>query len=495
MGSRIAIGGIWHETNTFAAGLTTLDDFTNYQFAVGHDVLQRYQGTGTEIGGMTAAAADHDLELVPTIYAAAVPAGTISADALNTICDEMVQRLQTALPLDGMLIALHGAAVAEGIEDADAYVLAQVRSVIGTDVPIVATFDFHANLGEAMVAGADVLIGYDTYPHVDMAERGREAAAIITRLLKTGSRPATAFRKIPIITAPQKQPTDEPPMSEIIGRLAEIEERPGIVCGSVAMGFPYADVAELGASVLVYAEDKDVADSAADELAAQIWKRRQSFHPTLTHVKPGVAEAVASNETPVVLVDPADNVGGGSAGDGTVALDALLRLSADGAVIVIADPQAVAIADGVGVGGVFDAEVGAKTDRMHGEPVRVRGKVRLLADGHYRHKGTYMTGYETSMGRTAVVDATGVQIVLTSLRTMPFDAEQLRCVGIEPEQQKIIVVKSAIAWRAAYGDIAKHVIVIDTPGVCASNLERFNYQRRPSPIYPLEPETQFGIEE
>ena len=490
MSKRIAIGGVWHETNTFAAEPTEFEDFERYQLASGEALIERYRGTGTELGGMIEGSARHQFELVPTVFAGAVPAGTISRAALDRVCDEMVKTLRST-SVDGMLVVLHGAAAADGIDDADAYVLERARSAVGREIPIVGTFDFHANLSQPMVAGADMLVGYDTFPHVDMAERGAEAADLLARLLESKARPRCALGKVPILTVPQNQATDRAPAAQVMELLQAIEEQDEVWCGSVALGFPYADSPNIGASVLVYADTDERASQAADELCAAIWQRREDFLPSLQPVEAAVAEAMACKRAPVVLVDPADNVGGGSAGDGTVILDALLRAGAEGAAIVIADAQAVAAAEAAGEGGRLDTLVGGRTDRMHGDPVSVRGRVKSITDGRYVHKGSYMTGTETSMGRTAVVDADGVQIVLTSLRTMPFDAEQLRCVGIEPAEQRIIVVKSASAWRAAYGPVAKHIIMVDTPGVCASNVERLDYRRRPRPVFPLERDFEY----
>jgi microcystin degradation protein MlrC len=490
---RIAVGGIWHETNTFAAGLTGLDAFRAYQYALGDEVLSRYTGTNTELGGMITAAKELEFELVPTIYAGAVPSGTIARGALERLCQELRARLGRAGPVDGALMVLHGAAVVEGMDSADADVLAVVREVLGPAAPVSATFDFHANLGPRVVALADVLVGYDTYPHIDMAERGREAARLLARVLETGRRPARVLRKVPVVTVPLVQATGAEPMRGVMARLAGVERAPALWCASVAMGFPYADVPELGASVLAYGESEDATRDAADALAVAIWQRRDRFVPDLVPVESAVAAASAAEETPVVLVDAADNVGGGAPGDGTVVLDALVRAGVRGAVVVIADPEAVASAEAAGEGSAFDDLVGGKTDDQHGAPVRLRGRVRGVLDGRYTHSGSYMTGSVTAMGRTAVVDVDGITVVLTSLRTMPFDAGQLRSLGIQPAGQRIIVVKSAVAWQAAFGDIARRVIVVDTPGVCASNLGRIAYLRRPQPLYPLESDVAFEL--
>ena len=190
-----------------------------------------------------------------------------------------------------------------------------------------------------------------------------------------------------------------------------------------------------------------------------------------------------------MLVDPADNIGGGSAGDGTAVLAALLDARVTGAVVVINDPVAAREASAVGIGGQFRGSVGGKIDKAHGEPVALEGTVRFCDEVSYRHSGSYMTGFITSMGCCAVIEAAGNKILLTSQRTMPFDIEQLRAVAIEPADERILVVKSATAWRAAYGPLAAHTIYLDTPGVCPSNLRRLPYRKRRRPLYPLDPIT------
>ena len=487
MGRRIAIGGIWHETNTFARELTRSVDFENYQLARGEEIFARYVDSNTELGGVIDSGRRQGLELLPTLYAGAVPSGTIARETLEELTDDLIARLRSYQPVDGAVMAMHGAAAAEDTPDADAYVLNAVRDELGADLPLIATYDFHANLSDAMVESADLLIGYDTFPHVDMAERGREAADLLGQLSPGELRPERALRRVPLLTVPQMQATDQYPAVELMNRVHDIETRADVVCASLALGFPYSDVTHLGASVLTYAWDAGEAHAAADEMVDAIWKHRADFAPQLIEVDSAVREAMVSDVNPVVLVEPADNVGGGAAGDCAVILESLIRLGATGAVIVIADAEAVGHAEKTGVGNCFQGAVGGKTDDQHGPAFQLTGVVKQIGDASYIHKGSYMTGFVTRMGLTAVIEAAGNQIVLTSLRTMPFDAEQLRCVGIEPAAQSIIVVKSAIAWRSAYGDVAKHVIFLDTPGVCASNLAHFRYTNRPSPVYPLDP--------
>ena len=446
---------------------TDLEAFRRYQFAEGRDVLDRSEATNTEIGGFMAEASDLGFDLMPALFAGAVPSGVVTAAALEQIVKTASRRARERGRLDGALIALHGAMVAEGRPHAEAHYLSRLRALLGPKCPMVATFDYHANLSETLVDACDVLVGYETYPHVDMAERGREAA-------------------LPLLWPPLLQITSSPPMSEVMALLKEVKATPGIVSASVAAGFPWADVAHLGASTLVYGSEENLVERAADSLAEALWSRRHARAPDLVPVDEAVSRAMASTRGPVVLVDAADNVGGGAPGDGTVVLSALLRAKARSAVVVVHDPAAVEAAAGAGLGARFDGLVGGKSDDRHGPPARLEGEIAFLGNVEYRRDGTYMTGQTVRLGTLAVVEAGGVRVVLTEKPVMPFDTTHLRAVGIEPERQHIIVVKSAIAWQSAFGSMAASHIVLDTPGICAVDVTRFAYTRRQTKLFPLD---------
>jgi microcystin degradation protein MlrC len=351
----------------------------------------------------------------------------------------------------------------------------------------VATFDYHANLSDALVEACDVLVGYETFPHVDMAERGREAARILGCLIEAGERPVKAFRKLPLLWPPLLQVTGSPPMSEVMAVLREVKTTAGIMSASVAAGFPWADVEHLGTAAIVYGEDRHVVRDAADSLADAIWSRRHAGTPDLVPAETAIAMALASEGRPVVLVDAADNVGGGAPGDGTHVLSALLAATPSSAVIMLHDPESVE-AVGSGGGARFDAWVGGKTDDQHGPPVRLRGEVEFYGDVDYVRDGTYMTGQRVHMGHVAVVNSRGIRVVLTEERVMPFDDTHLRVVGIEPEKQDIIVVKSLIAWQAAFGSIASAHYVVDSPGICAVDLFGFEYTCHKVRLFPFDPD-------
>lgn len=482
----VAVGGIWHETNTFATSRTTRARFEEYQYGLGDDLVTRFTGVRTEVGGMLDGASAHDWDVVPTVFAGAVPSGLVTADAFSSLLADLVDRIPA--DVDAVLLSLHGAMVVEGVDDADGEVASAVRRAVGPGVPVVASLDFHANVSERLFAATDALVGYDTYPHVDPFERGREAADVVGELLDGRSLAGRAFAKLSLLTAPAAQQTAAPPMKTLFDAAHDVEASPGVRVVTVSPGFAYADVAHLGLSIAAYGDDADAVKAGVERLADLAWSLRHEFVTADLSPAEAVTRATAgaAPDGPVVLVDVADNIGGGAPGDGTVLLAELLAQRADGAVVVIADPEAAVAAADAGVGATVELDLGGHTDRMHGDPVRVRGVVRHLGDGRFVHRGSYMTGQETCMGRTAVVAADGVEIVVTERPTMPFDAEQLRSQGIEPADRRILVVKSAIAWRAAFGDLAADAIPVATPGICTSDLSNLPYRNVRRPIHPLD---------
>jgi microcystin degradation protein MlrC len=458
---RVGIGGIWHETNTFAARRTGLDDFAAFELLDGDAVFERHAGTGTVIGGMLDVAGFEPMALAT---AGAWPGGRVTASTLTQLLTRLAVALRSVGPLDGVLLELHGAMVAEGEDDVERAVIEAVRQVTGK-APVVPVLDLHGNPSPMMVAGCDALVGYDTYPHVDMRARGEEAATIMTELLE-GAAYRTLLRKVPRLISPLAQATDDEPMRGLESRARELEGETGIRRVSLFPGFPYSDVARAGFSVVVTVVEgsEPSGTAAASEIATDAGRHDWTVR------RPGPGEAVAAamsaDTHPVVLADVADNIGGGSPGDGTALLAELLSQGAEGAVVTIADGEVAREASRRGVGSVIQAEVGGKTDRHHGDPVPIRGKVVGVTEGRYRTEGTWMTGREFSMGTTAVIAVDGVTLVVMERPAPPFHREHLTSQGIDPAAAKIIVAKGAIAWRSAYGPDAQMVIEVDTPGIC-----------------------------
>lgn len=460
--TRVGIAGLWHETNTYSVRRTQLPDFEAFELLQGERIVERHAGTGTVIGGLLEGAS---FELVPLFTGGAWPAGRVTAEAVAALLEGLERALQEAGSLDGLVLDLHGAMVAEGIDDVEAEALRLVRRTVG-DVPVACVLDLHGNPSPEFVELCDAVIAYDTYPHVDMHERGLEAAALMGEML-AGRRLRTLIRKVPLLSTPLGQATAAPPMRDLYELARRLAARPGIARVSLLPGFPYSDVARAGFSVLVTSDhDARQAADVAAELVAEVEARREDFEARRPQPAEAVQQALSTARRPVVLVDVADNIGGGSPGDGTALLHELIASRATGAVVTIADAQAVRQAAAVGPGGELVTSVGGKLDDRHGAPVPIVGRVVRITDGRYRTKGTWMTGREFELGTTAVVDAGGVKLVLTERAVPPFHSEQLESVGLEPREARIIVAKGAVAWRAAYGEIAAEVIEVDTPGIC-----------------------------
>jgi microcystin degradation protein MlrC len=491
-GPRIAVGGLFHETHTFADHKTTLDDFRAQSLLVGDEIVQDAVESRSGIAGMISGCRDLDAVIFPTLYAGAMPAGLVEDQAMQTLLDDLLGRLRDQLPVDGVLLALHGAMVTESSLDAETEVVQQVREIVGTDVPIVVELDMHGNISPDMVQAADVLVAYDTNPHIDAWERGHECAMIMGRILKREISPTAASVHLPILLSPQATGTDDLPLRAVHDRAREMEQDPRVVAVSVMGGFAYADTPFTGVSLIVTTnDDSELAERFARELAGIMVDLRNTALPEFVTPDAAVQEAMKHPEKPVILVDSADNIGGGSPGDGTDALWAMLEHSVQDGTIILADPESVADCQDLNVGDEVALTVGAKADDWHGTPVPLTGTIQAFSDGVYpcelpdNHFAAFF-GNTIRMGNTVWLRSGGVNILLTERKVPPFDLAQLRGIGIIPEEQQMIVVKSAVAYRAAYMPIAKRVIEMDTAGLCTPNLARFPYQNLTRPIFPLD---------
>jgi microcystin degradation protein MlrC len=478
-----------HETNTFSTIPTDRRQFEAHGVHYGGEIVETYRGTGTCLGGMIEAAERHGLTLLPSVAAAASPAGRVTKEIYEDVKSRLLADLRAAGRVDGVLLDLHGAMVAETCEDGEGDVLKAVRAAVGPDVPIAITLDLHGNLSADIVAHANLLHGYKTYPHVDMAERGLDAGERLVEAMKGRLRPTAALRQPLLLPPLGSQRTAVGPMRRLYDRAGEMEKDPRVIAISIFAGFPLADIRDAGLSIVVVTDnDQALAERLAGELEALAWAHRHEFTHTGLPVAEAVARARAIEGRPVVLADMADNTGGGAAGDGTEILRELLRVGARSAVVAcVWDPEAAAACARAGVGASVTLKVGGKVDDRHGQPVEVTGRVRTLSDGRFVHKGPMMRGLEGRLGTTAVLEVDGVKIILISQRRQTLDPEMLRFVGVDPLAEHILVVKSTIHYRAAFEPIAHTIIEVDAPGLSSSNLERFVYHRVRRPIFPLDP--------
>jgi microcystin degradation protein MlrC len=489
---RLAIGGLIHETHSFAGVPTILTDFQTQSLHYGDDLVWAMRGTRSAIGGMIEGAAAQGWTLVPTAYGAAMPGGLVAEEAYQMMLAELLGRLEASGPLDGVLLALHGAMVTQNQLDPESDLLARVRQIVGPTLPIVVELDMHGNIGPRTVELADVLVAFDTNPHLDPHAKGLEAVGIMSRLLNGEINPTAAYVHPPLLLAPQATGTADLPLRAVHERAAEMKTGAEVISICVMAGFAYADTPFTGTSLIVTTNNQpDLARRYAQELADVLVAHRQAALPQFLPPAEAVAQALAHPGGPIILVDSADNIGGGTPGDGVEALRAMLAAGVGEGAIVLADPAAVAVCWAAGEGTEVSLPVGGKADRWHGEPVTVTGTVRALSNGTFQcelsdnHFASFF-GQTIHMGRTVWLRVAKVNIILTERKIPPFDLAQLRGVGVVPEQQKMIVVKSAVAYRAAYLPIAAGVIEMDTPGLGSANLSRFPYQHLARPVFPLD---------
>jgi microcystin degradation protein MlrC len=484
---RIAIGGIMHESNTFAAKPTDAELFRAGGTTYGAALLPVWADAHHEMGGFIEGAERYHYEAIPTAMGWATPAGPVTDEFFDHFVDTIITNAKLGKP-DGILLALHGAMVTPKHPDADAEVCRRVRSAMGPDMPIAVSLDFHGNPTPNMAETVNIIVAYQTYPHIDQRARGLLAAELITRAIKKEIRPVTYVAKPPLIINLLGQATDREPMKGLMRLARTLEHQPGMLSVSVMAGFPYADVPWMGPSVLAVADgDAAKAKQIAEQVAAEMWEMRHELYVPCPQPEEAVNQAVAADRCPVILVDLGDNVGGGSAADGTVLLAELLNQKARGFVVPLYAPEGVEAAKKAGIDGVLEITVGGAADKLHGDPVRVKGTVRSLHTGTWveveaRHGGRRLN----DQGHTAVIDlGDNNLLVLNTLRTPPFSLGQLTSLGIEPRLMKAIVVKAAVAYKAAYAPIAGTIIEVDTPGITAINPARFTYQKIRRPMYPL----------
>jgi microcystin degradation protein MlrC len=491
---RIGILALLHESNTFISRPTTIEHFAENLFVTGEEVREKLAGTHHEVGGFFAGLAEEKIEATPLFAARAMPYGVIEAATFSQLVNRLLETLAAAPKLDGLLVAPHGATVAENAPDADGFWLSEVRRAVGPAMPIVGTLDPHANLSPAMVAATNALTAYRTNPHLDQQARGLEAARLMARTLRGEIRPlqAAAFPAMAINI--ERQETAAPHLAPLY-KLADAQlEKPGgkILSNSILLGFPYADVAEMGSATLAIADgDRAAAQAAADELASEMWRRREDYLGQLVSIEQAVSQAatlVREHRGPVCLLDMGDNVGGGSPADGTLLAHALIKHQVAGSFVCLYDPEAVRECDRAGVGQRVRLTVGGKTDRLHGEPLVGEFTIISLHEGRFSEPEPRHGGFkEMDQGRTAVVrSGAGLTLLINSLRTPPFSLRQITSCGLDPASFGVLVAKGVNAPLAAYAPVCRDLIRVNTPGVTSADMESLEFKHRRRPMFPFE---------
>ena len=481
--TRIAVGGFLHETNTFAPTKATYDAFVHGggwpSMVKGNDVLA-IRNINVGLAGFIGAAEAQGWELVPTIFAAATPSAHVTKDAYERIAKVIVDGIASAGPIDAVYLDLHGAMVAEHFDDGEGEILSRVRKVIGKELPLVVSLDLHANVTPDMVAHADALIAYRTYPHVDMADTGRACARHLALLLKSKQRFAKAFRQLPFLIAISWQCTNDQPTKGIYEKLAALESD-AVPTLSFAPGFPAADFADCGPSVFVYGRTQADADAAADKIVAIIEGHEDEFDGKIYSPDEGVQLAMKLSNTakkPIVIADTQDNPGAGGDSDTTGMLRALVRNKAERAATgVIYDPESAKAAHQAGVGATVMLSLGGKSGITGDAPYKEMFVVEKLSDGNFIAPGPYFGGRAMEMGPSACLRIGGVRVVVASHKAQLADQAMYRYVGIEPTEQKILVNKSSVHFRADFEPIAEKLLICAAPGAMPADTAALPWTR------------------
>lgn len=495
--ARIAIGGFHHETNTFAPVKADLADFENApgqpRTPRGARIPAEMDGLNIAISGFMEVARAQGHELVPTLWAAATPSAHVTDRAYESIAGRILDDLAAARPVDAVYLCLHGAMVTESYEDGEGELLRRVRDCVGPNIPVVVSLDLHCNTTQQMFDLSSALVAYRTYPHVDPAKTGQRAARVLDRVLRTESLPAKEFRKPPFLIPLVWQCTMIEPNRSIFQRMQALERvSPNIASLSFTPGFPAADIAECGPAVVAYADSPHSAAEAADEIARMVTNAEGDFNGRLYAPDEAVERAKRLyGGKPIVIADTQDNPGAGGASDTVGLLEALARNEAEDAVFAaLYDPKAAQAAHDAGIGATLDLSIGAVTGQPGHTPFAGRFAVKALSDGNFVGAGPMKKGTRFRLGPTALLRTGGVRVIVTSGKVQVNDQAVLRHIGVDPTEQKIIVVKSSVHFRADFTDLAGDILVSVAPGPNVADHLALNYRhlRAGLRLTPLGPE-------
>ncbi|MGE0535584.1 MAG: M81 family metallopeptidase [Pirellulales bacterium] len=486
---RIGIGQLWQETNSFNPLPTTRADFEQFGVLRGAEIVAQMVQTN-ELGGFIQSlnAWPERPEIVGLVRLPAWPSGPATTATFDWLRDELLTAIADAGRLDGLLLALHGALVADEHSDVEGEILTAIRQLIGPRTPLVATLDLHAHVTPAMVEAADALVLYHTAPHVDVFETGQRGAALLRRIMIDGVRPVTALERVPAIFPAERANTERGSglSWELKQALLALEATPGVLTAGLATVQPWLDVPELATTVLVTTDGQgDVAAAHCSTIAAKVWQRREEYLPELVPHEQAVREAFHHSEGLVVLGDGCDATTSGAPGDGTWIIAELLKYDwPRPALAALVSPETVQQAAALGVGKPIETGLGGVRDHRFGRAIAVRGVVENLFDAKFTLSGHLARNLPIDMGRAAVLRCGEVRLVVTSRSGPHFAPELFRAAGLEPRSAAVLVAKSPCGFRAVYEPLAARIIHTTSPGCAPSDFWRYPYDRITRPLWP-----------
>jgi microcystin degradation protein MlrC len=479
---RIAIAGFQHETNCFGVTKADLADFQMAdswpEMLWGDRVIRDTRGMNLPIAGFAAAAEVAGFDVAPILWCAAEPSAHVTDDAFETITARILDGLQTAGPLDGVYLDLHGAMVTESFADGEGEILRRVRNLIGTQTPLIASLDLHANISAEMCDLSDYLAIFRTYPHLDMAETGARCVPLMQRLLN-GERPCKAFRQVPYLIPLHAQFTGTSPFRDLYALLPDPEHK--AVQADIALGFTAADFPDTGPSCVAYAETTEQAEATTDALLAAFLSIENQVDRSMLSLDEAVRAAHHDMEWPLVLADVQDNPGAGGTADTTGLLKAMRDGRCERVLMgLFHDPEIAAKAHAVGPGGHFRAALGGKSGLTGDFPLDCDFEVLSLSDGQCRYSGEMYGGGVATLGQSAALRVIGggaqIDLVVTSIRNQCLDLAQFTHFGLKPDEYKTICVKSTVHYRAAFDPICGDVKSVASPGAFVCDLAKVPFR-------------------
>ena len=490
---RFLIARLNHETNTFSPVPTPIEAFAP---TYGADAYRANKGMRTPMAAFIELAEAEGAELVTPVSAMSNPSGPVHAAAY----DELTRRIVEAVPgCDAILLDLHGAMVAENSNDGEGDLLERVRKAAGPGVPIGVALDLHGNITEKIVRNADVIVGFKTYPHIDMYETGEHAGRLLLEMWRGEAQYEVIWKPTRLMSHTLRSTTLNGPMQDACEQAKVMEQQQGFPAVSVFGGFSLADIPAPCVSVVATIKtgtagaQQTVIDAFADKA---VWQRRAEYvynsEPLEASLKQAQQLAATADGKPVLLLDHGDNCMSGGTCDTMDVLEAALQLKMDGiAVGPLCDPEAVAQMFAAGEDAEIEIDLGNKLSLehlgMHKKPMRVRGVVRKLSDGKYIVSGPIYNGMECHMGRAALLDIGDAQIVVTEQTHEPWDLGVFHCVGIDPTKARYLLLKSRMYCRPVFVPLSAGLVECDSPGVTTSDYSRFVFSKVVRPVYPLDP--------
>ena len=474
---RILIGSLSHESNSFNPKFMRLADFAP---VYGQEVLKILEaGHQAPLLGIYRVLKEAGAEVVPTILARATPGGLVSYEAYQAMKARFLEELRQAGPLDGICLHLHGSMVVERVGDAEGDLLTAIRRIVGEDVPIVASLDMHATITSTMLQRANGFVGFRTAPHVDTVETGERAARLLLDSLTNGYPLVTRAVGLPILISGEQSESAKPPMCDLIQRMQELDELHGILSTSLFLGFPWVDVPYNQGAALVVATSPELAEEKALALAKQFWSKRAQFRFT-TEAYPfaeALEVALRVERGPVCIADCGDNPGAGGSQDIVQPLEILLERGLDNVLFgAIADADAYEYCLRQELGSSFDLSLG----RLSVEPdaLPLRAQAELLRVGEL---GT-MPAVAVRIG--------GIDVMISRDRVMMLDPQDVRQLGLEPQDYRLVVLKSGYL-DPKYEAIASRRLLALTRGYTNQNFAELEFRRLTRPMYPLDRDFHF----